>query len=166
MLSKFITLVDQKIGLPELAAHCDIPCKIYDPHTAQVAVLSVIRFMDLIADLEAKESLTVADQATLARLVAEKEKHAEIVKHEVRGIWGDYFKAPQFEKFPNASELVHNIMLAGSACKQGIERDKGLKLLSLVNEFAAAFWATKGVETYTATCPYLPEEDVIYPKIG
>lgn len=166
MLSRLLNMVDQKVGLPELSAHCDIPCKIYDPHTAQVAVLSVIRFMDLIAELDSKDSLTIADHAQLARLVSEKDKHAEIVKQEVRGIWGDYFKAPQFEQFPNVSELVHSIMLAGSACKQGIERDKGMKLLSLVNEFAAAFWATKKVETFEATCPYLPEETVVYPKVG
>ena len=28
-------------------AHCDIPCKIYDPAAAQYAVLSVIRIIDL-----------------------------------------------------------------------------------------------------------------------
>ena len=32
----------------------------------------------------------------MSRLVAEKETHAEKVKQEVRVIWGDYFKAPQF----------------------------------------------------------------------
>ena len=76
---------------------------------------------------------------------AQKEEEAAKVKEEVRVIWGDYFKAPQFEQFPNANELVHNIMLTASACKQGIEREKGEKLLTLVNEFAAAFWATKNV---------------------
>ena len=53
-------------------------------------------------------------------------------KHEVRVIWGDYIKQPQFDKFPNISELVHSIMLTGSSCKQGIEREKGEKLLSLI----------------------------------
>ena len=156
-------LIDQ-LDLPSASAHCDIPCKIYDPSTAQIAALSVIRFLDLIADLDGKTSL--AEQATLSRLVREKEIHAEKVKAEVRVIWGDYFKAPQFEKFPSTHELVHNIMLTGSACKQHIDRANGVKLLELVNEFAAAFWATKGVETYTAECPYPPSEQVVYPKLG
>lgn len=165
MLYQLASLLDKVAGVKEAAAHCDIPCKIYDPITAQMATLSVIRFMDLIADLEAKGTLSVADQATLSRLVAEKETHAEKAKHEVRVIWGDYFKQPQFDQFPDANKLVHEIMLAGSACKQGIERAKGEKLLTLVNEFAAAFWATKKVDTFTAKCPYLPEENVVYPKL-
>jgi len=165
MLHHLVNLYDHVVGVDTVAAHCDIPCKIYDPISAQLAALSVIRFMDLIAELAAKDTLSVADQAQLSRLVAEKETHAEKAKHEVRVIWGDYIKQPQFEQFPDMSGLVHNIMLAGSACKQGIEREKGEKLLTLVNEFAAAFWATKNVETFTAKCPYLPEEMVVYPKL-
>ena len=56
-------------------------------------------------------------------------------------------------------------MLTGSACKQHVSREKAEALLRLVNEFAASFWATKGVETYTATCPYPPAERVVYPKL-
>ncbi|MEL7538255.1 MAG: superoxide dismutase, Ni [Pseudomonadota bacterium] len=158
-------MIDQ-LDLPTASAHCDIPCKIYDPSTAQIAALSVIRFLDLIAELEGKSDLTLADHAQLARLVREKEIHAAKVKDEVRVIWGDYFKAPQFEKFPDIHSLVHNIMLAGSACKQHIDRANGVKLLELVNEFAAAFWATKGVDTFTADCPYPPSEPTVYPKLG
>ncbi len=165
MLHSLIRRFEKKLAVEAVQAHCDIPCKIYDPSTAQIAALSVIRFMDLIADLEAKGTLSIADQATLSRLVSEKESHAEKAKHEVRVIWGDYIKQPQFDQFPDISTLVHNIMLTGSACKQGIEREKGLKLLSLINEFAAAFWATKNVDTFEATCPYLPEETVVYPKL-
>ena len=165
MLHSLINLYDKAVSINTVAAHCDIPCKIYDPISAQLATLSVIRFMDLIAELESKDSLSVADHAKLCRLVAEKETHAEKAKHEVRVIWGDYIKQPQFDQFPDISELVHNIMLTGSACKQGIEREKGEKLLTLINEFAVAFWATKKVSTYTATCPYPPEETVVYPNL-
>ncbi len=165
MLYRLINLYDKAVGVNTVAAHCDIPCKIYDPISAQLAALSVIRFMDLIAELGGKDSLSVAEHAQFSRLVAEKETHAEKAKHEVRIIWGDYIKEPQFEQFPDISELVHNIMLAGSACKQGIEREKGEKLLALINEFAGAFWITKNVQTFTAKCPYLPEEMVVYPKL-
>ncbi len=146
-------------------AHCDIPCKIYDPQIAQIATLSVIRFMDLIQELADKDSLTLAEQAQLSRLVQEKETHAAKVKEEVRVIWGDYFKQPQFDQFPNTNELVHRIMLTGSACKQHIARENGEKLLALVNEFAASFWTTKGVETFSAECPYPPAMQVTYPKL-
>lgn len=166
MMHVLFKRLDNTFSFDSADAHCDIPCKIYDPATAQIAALSVIRLMDLIGELGEKESLSLADQAQLARLVAEKEVHAAKVKDEVRVIWGDYFKQPQFEQFPNANELVHSIMLAGSACKQHIGRENGEKLLTLVNEFAAAFWATKGVDTFTAECPYPPAMQVVYPKLG
>lgn len=164
MMYSILNKLNQLAPATEAAAHCDVPCGIYDPSTAQISALSVIRFLDQIADLGDGE-LTRAQQATFARLVAEKESHVAKVKEEVRIIWGDYIKAPQKEKFPQIDELVHNIMLAGSATKQHIDRDNGVKLLGLVNEFAEIFWATKGVETFTATCPYAPNEDVVYPDL-
>lgn len=165
MLRAQFQTADNLFAFEKADAHCDIPCKIYDPTIAQVAVLSIIRAMDLIDEL-AKGEQSVASQAQLSRLVAMKEAEALKVKDEVRVIWGDYFKAPQFEKFPNTNTLVHSIMLTASSCKQGIEREKGEKLLELVNEFAASFWETKGVETYTATCPYPPSLNVVYPKLA
>ena len=166
MLHSFIKQLDKIIKFNAAQAHCDIPCKIYDPSTAQLASLSVIRFLDLIDELDKKNTLTTAEQATLSRLVREKEIHAEKVKQEVRVIWGDYFKQPQFEQFPETNDLIHRIMLTGSACKQHIETKNGILLLELVNEFAVAFWATKGVEVYTAKCPYPPSQPVVYPKLS
>ena len=77
MLHELINFYSKIVGVKEASAHCDIPCKIYDPSSAQIAALSVIRFMDIIADLDKKESLTLADHAQLSRLIAEKETHAE-----------------------------------------------------------------------------------------
>ena len=165
MLYRLLNSVDARVKFYLASAHCDIPCKIYDPSTAQLAALSVIRFTDLLIELEGNENLTVSQMATLSRLVREKEIHAEKVKAEIRVIWGDYFKAPQFEKFPDTHELVHAIMLTGSACKQHVDREKCVKLLELVNQFAGYFWETKGVATKMATCPYPPAEQVLYPDL-
>lgn len=148
-----------------VSAHCDIPCKIYDPSTAQIAVLTMIRMVDLLQELEQKSELSFNDQATFNRLVAEKEAHGIKVKEEVRVIWGDYIKQPQLDQFPNIHQLVHSIMLATSYAKQHIDRDATVKLLGLVNEFAEIFWQTKQVATYTATCPYPPAEQVVYPDL-
>ncbi len=166
MLHTLFNKIDAKLNFATAQAHCDIPCKIYDPATAQIAALTVIRMVDLLNELDTGEALTLAQQAQLSRLVAEKEKHAMQVKEEVRVIWGDYFKAPQFEQIPNANELVHSIMLQASKNKQHIDREAAVELLNLVNQFAEAFWKTKGVDTFTATCPYPPEEQVVYPKLG
>jgi len=166
MKHKIFQVLDQTFQFETASAHCDIPCKIYDPSGAQIAALSVIRFIDIIQELGEKDSLSLSDQAQISRLVREKEIHAALVKSEINTIWGDYFKAPQFEKFPQTNELVHKIMMAGSASKQNIDREKALELLNLVNEFADIFWQTKGVETTTATCPYPPSEKVVYPVLS
>lgn len=166
MLHSLISFIDQHFTVPTTSAHCDIPCKIYDPSTAQISVLTMIRLVDLIDEIAAKDALTVKDQAQLSRLVAQKEEHGLAVKEEVRVIWGDYFKQPQFDQVPGVHELVHSIMLQASKAKQGISRDDSVALLDLVNQFAEAFWTTKGVETFKATCPYPPSLEVVYPKLG
>lgn len=166
MLHRLIRQIDSVRFFATASAHCDIPCGVYDPATAQIAALTVIRLLDLIKAIEDKGDLSLADHAQLARLVSQKEQHANHVKEEVRIIWGDYFKQPQFEQVANVNELVHGIMMQASKCKQHIDCAMGEELLKLVNEFAEAFWKTKNVATFTATSPYAPAKSVVYPKLG
>ena len=146
--------------IEEVNAHCDIPCKIYDPAVVQVAALSVVRILDIISELDESSK---ANQSELARLTIEKENQARIVKDEIRIIWGDYFKDPQIEMYPNIHSLVHSIMMAGSKCKQSIERQNGLDLVELVNEFTEAFWGTKDIKTQRVIAPYPPALEVVQP---
>ena len=122
-------------------AHCDIPCGIYHPHIAQQGAESVERMMVLIGELG--NPTDAADINTLARYVAEKEKAAELVKHEVRILWGDYFKPPHLETFPDLHEKVWNIMRLGAAAKQGVSLDDAKALRAAVDEFADMFWKSK-----------------------
>ncbi len=145
-------------------AHCDVPCGIYDPSTAQIAALSTARFLDLIDELGMPDS--AASLARLSRLTQEKEKHAAEVKAEVVVIWGDYFKEAQIEQVPDVHNLVHSILRKASACKQEIVQSNGPELVDLVNQFAAAFWQTKGVATRTVTAPYAPALPVVVPDLS
>ena len=165
MMHSILNALDKRFNVPTASAHCDIPCGIYDPSTAQVAALSVIRLLDLIAEMPADGSLNLGQQAKLSRLVREKEISAAKVKDEIRIIWGDFLKQPQFDEYPDCHTLVHNIMLAGGACKQHVDVENGHKLMALVNEFAEVFWKVKGVKTYKATCPYAPAVETVYPKL-
>ncbi|WP_076409235.1 superoxide dismutase, Ni [Shewanella sp. UCD-KL12] len=165
MLYKLLNKFDSKKPLQRASAHCDIPCKIYDPITAQLAVLTMIRMVDLLEELNQKPSLSSNEQANFIRLVTEKEKHGHKVKDEVTVIWGDYIKQPQLTQYPELHELTHEIMLSASKAKQHIDRDAAIALLQKVNRFAEIFWATKGVDTYQATCPYPPSETLVYPKL-
>ena len=151
------------IKINSVKAHCDIPCKVYDPYMAQYAAISVLRLIDLIDEMPDNPS-SKSDLAKLSRLVEQKEEHAHKVKEEVTTIWGDYFKQPQIDKYPNVHSLAHSIMMAASKCKQELDRDNGEELLSKVNEFAEIFWLSKDVEVEVVTSKNLPHVDVVVPK--
>ena len=165
MLFETVKRLDLWLNFELASGHCDIPCKIYDPSTAQIATLSLIRMVDLLLELEGKAPYTLSQQATIARLTAEKEAQGIKLKEEIRIICSDYVKQPQLDAFPNLHELTHNIMLKASYNKQHVDRPAALELLKLVNEFAEIFWQSKNIATYTATCPYLPSESVVYPDL-
>ena len=150
--------------IKEASAHCDIPCKIYDPIVIQIAALTVVRIIDIIEEKNLDTS-KLEDSSELARLTLEKENQARIVKDETRIIWGDYFKDPQIEAFPNIHEVVHSIMMQGSKCKHSLERENAEKLVDLVNDFSDMFWKTKNVETSRVTAPYPPALEMVVPNL-
>ena len=146
-------ILNRILPAEEASAHCDIPCGIYDPHLAQVAALTVVRMNQLIEGLEAPGGgggpPTKEDRVkflnSLTRYIATKEEHAELVKHEVRIIRGDFFKPDNSPD--NIGELVDGIMKTASATRQNVDKAAAEKLLDQVNQFAEAFWKAKGVET-------------------
>jgi nickel superoxide dismutase len=141
-------LLNRLFPAEEAHAHCDIPCGIYDPHMAQIAALTVVRMNQLIDGLGEHGPGKKEHDAfinSMARYIAVKEQHAELVKHEVRIIWGDFFKA---ENSPDGlAAMVDGIMKLASKCRQSIDMDAAQKLLDEVNKFAEAFWKAKGVAT-------------------
>ncbi|PHS33039.1 MAG: superoxide dismutase, Ni [Methylophaga sp.] len=166
MMHTILKSMDALFQFQTVSAHCDVPCGIYDPSTAQIASLTVIRMLDLIQELADKGDLNLSDQARLSRLVSQKEIHADKVKEEIRIIWGDYFKEAQFNQVPGIHALTHKIMMQASKCRQSIDQENGIELLILVNQFAERFWATKEVKTKESICPYPPSQPVIYPVLN
>ena len=162
MLYRIARAADRLIPVDTVDAHCDIPCKIYDPAPALIAALSVVRMIDILTETTEKPD-SLERTNTLARCIAIKEEEAAKVKDEVRVIWGDYFKAPQIEAQPHIHTLVHEIMMTASQCKQGVGRAEAEALVEKVNLFAEAFWATKNVATERRAAPYPPGLDVVRP---
>jgi nickel superoxide dismutase len=166
MIYKLLESWDQKFGIERADAHCDIPCGIYDPITAQIAALTVVRMIDLAADLDSKQPAhDTAYHNTLSRYVAVKEEHAEKAKADIRVIWGDYIKAQHIEKYPELHGLVHKIMQLGSKSRQTFDRDAAVQLVEAINQFAQIFWETKGVPTKRAKAPYAPALELVYPNL-
>ena len=84
MIYNILNFIDKIRPIERVSAHCDIPCKIYDPITSQIAVLTMIRLVDLIEEIEKKDSITAQDYAQISRLVSQKEEHGHIVKDEIK----------------------------------------------------------------------------------
>ena len=166
MLYQIMHSLDRIFHFPKARAHCDVPCGIYDPITAQINALTVVRMIDLMDTLTAGEEKPRKDfHNSMSRYVAVKEEHAEKAKHEIRVIWGDFIKEAHVEKYPQLPGLVHRIMQLGSKCRQTANRDHGFALVESINEFAEIFWAIKDIETKKAKAPYAPGLEMVYPDL-
>ncbi|HNX25031.1 MAG TPA: superoxide dismutase, Ni [Spirochaetota bacterium] len=162
---QIINFLDKMFHFTAAKAHCDIPCGIYDPITAQIAALTVVRMVDLIDEHHSHS--TIQDKEfynRLVRLITVKEEHSEKVKHEIRIIFGDFIKSEHFEKYPELPLLFHKIMQLGSADKQKSEKSTAVELLDRVNRFAEIFWEIKGIKTKKAKAPYAPNLEFVYPE--
>ncbi len=123
-------------------AHCDIPCGIYDPHSAQLAAKTVLKMVQEISELP-KDSPTVNDRNSFVRMVTVKEQHAEICKREVLILWTDYFKPEHLEKFPDLHDLVWKTTKLCSDNKRVVDEAKANELIEAVDKIADIFEQTK-----------------------
>lgn len=166
MLHNFLNSLDRRFGFERARAHCDIPCGIYDPITAQIPALTVVRMIDLMSDLEGKGGEKGKEyNNTFSRYVTVKEEHAEKAKHEIRVIFGDYIKAQHVEQFPELPALTHKILQAGSKVRQTTDRQAAVDFVEAINQFAEIFWTTKNVKTKRAKAPYAPALELVYPDL-
>ena len=66
-------------------------------------------------------------------------------KHELRIIWGDYFKPEHLEKYPDLHEVFWNAAKLASTCKQTVSSESATDLVNSVDKIATIFWESKGV---------------------
>lgn len=123
-------------------AHCDIPCGIYDPHTAQLAAKTVLTMVQKINQLP-KENPEIVDRNNFVRMVMVKEEHADLCKKEVLILWTDYFKAEHLEKFPDLHDLIWKTTKLCSENKRMVDEVKAQELIESVNKVADIFEQTK-----------------------
>ena len=171
MIKAILTTLDRIFPAQEIFAHCDIPCGIYDPHNSQVAAHTVLRMVKMINELKASSEEPDFDErkriiSQVSRLTKVKEDHAEIVKHEIRIIWGDHFKAEHLEKHTDLHSLVFEIMKLASKAKQEVSEEAANQLIGKVQEFSEIFWETKGVQTQRVKSNYPTEGETVLPKVA
>ncbi len=129
-------LLDALAGT-EVAAHCDLPCGVYDPAQARFEAESV---KNIIAKYHASD-----DEVFRQRAVLIKEQRSDLVKHHLWVLWTDYFKPPHFEKYPELHQLFNETTkLAGAAgTKNSMDPAVADQLLARIDDIAKIFWETK-----------------------
>jgi nickel superoxide dismutase len=123
--------------IAEVAAHCDLPCGVYDPAQARIEAESVKGCMT---------KYHASDDAEFKqRAIQIKEERADLVKHHLWVLWTDYFKPPHFEKYPQLHQLFNETTkLAGaSGVKDSTDVAVADQLLAKIDEIAEIFWETK-----------------------
>lgn len=167
---KIFSAIDKIFPFKIARAHCDIPCGIYDPHHAQLAAHTIIRMVNLISELPPITPQMTPEQRMEAlnkmqRYVSVKEQHAEILKNEVRILWGDYFKPEHLQKFPELHDLVWKTLKLASKARQEINLAASEELLENANKIAEIFWETKELETFRAAAPYPTKRETVWPSL-
>ncbi|MBI4276491.1 superoxide dismutase, Ni [Candidatus Uhrbacteria bacterium] len=133
---------------PTVSAHCDVPCGIYDPTSAQIAAKTVAKMVEKMQALipptsDATKDTVLAFHNTVSRMVATKEHHAELCKHELLILWTDYFKPEHLSLFPNLHDTFWKAAKLCSKNKQEVNAEAAHELMHAVDAIAAIFAQTQ-----------------------
>lgn len=169
LLQTILSVVDKVFPARPVWAHCDIPCGIYDPHNAQMAAHTVLRMVSLLNEIQPSSNEPPFDErkkiiSQISRLTKVKEEHAEIVKHEIRILWGDYFKEEHLKEYPQLHELMWKTLKLASKARQEINLETAQELLANVQQIAEIFYKTKGVTPIRVKAVYPTEGELVFYK--
>ena len=157
MLSTVISTLKAWYPAPEVQAHCDGPCGVYDPSSARIAAEAVVSMTKKILDLQHPDGSDGAAMAsyqnTMSRFIAIKEEQAQITKDELLILWTDYFKPVHLEAYPDLHDTFWKAAKLCSACKVEVSTQHCQELMAAVEKIHNIFWATKSrdVAWYTAS---------------
>lgn len=147
ILKQVISQVKNLFPAPEVHAHCDGPCGVYDPASARITAEAVVSMTKKIQDLEVPatgdKAAMVAYHNTLSRYIAIKEEQAQKTKEDLLILWTDYFKPVHLEKYPDLHDTFWKAAKLCSACKVEVSTQHANELMDAVQKIHEMFWATK-----------------------
>lgn len=143
-------------------AHCDIPCGIYDPHNAQVAAHTIIRMTSFLDQLKRESELKA--EHDIVRITHIKEKHSNILEHELLTLRYDYFKDEHFKEFSNLEDLFKNTLISISKTRTSIDIDSSTKTLELVLQISEIFYKSKNVTPVRIKSVYPTQGEIVIYK--
>ena len=137
-----LRLIDKIFAPKATFAHCDVPCGIYDPKPAQIAVDTVVKMVEKIQAFDNKAA-TVSDRNAFVRAVWTKEEHARKCKEELLILWTDFFKPEHLKMFPNLHEIFWKAAKLVSKNKQNVDVKAMQELKEVLVEIDEMFQKTK-----------------------
>ncbi|WP_088243714.1 superoxide dismutase, Ni [Calothrix rhizosoleniae] len=147
MFNKIATKLQDWFPAPEVHAHCDGPCGVYDPASARITAEAVYSMTKKILELEVPAAsdakATIAYQNTLSRYIAIKEEQAQKTKEDILILWTDYFKPVHLDAYPDLHTTFWQAAKLCSACKVEVSLQHAQELLDAVQKIHQIFWATK-----------------------
>ena len=148
MLKQIIAKIKNRYPAPEVHAHCDGPCGVYDPASARITAEAVLSMTKKINELEkpdpSDKAANIAYHNTLSRYIAIKEEQAQKTKDDLLILWTDYFKPVHLEKYPDLHDTFWKAAKLCSACKVEVSMDHANELMEAVQKIHDMFWTTKG----------------------
>ena len=137
LVSRLATLLDAHTTPRTVAAHCDLPCGVYDPAQARIEAESCLKIIEKVEGND--------DPDFRSRALFIKEQRADLVKHHLWVLWTDYFKPPHLEQFPELHDLFWRATKAAGAAgaKGSMDKAKAEELLELIDQIAVIFQKTK-----------------------
>lgn len=128
--------------IPQVHAHCDLFCGVYDPAQARIEAQAVYNTIHKYHESD--------DAVFRARAIAIKEDRAQLVKEHLWVLWTDYFKPQHVEAHPELHDLFWRATKAAGDAKKSMEQEDAQKLIDLVDEVGKLFAATKDGYDYQA----------------
>ena len=124
-----------------LAAHCEIPCGIYDDparftamYEDQSTIDKAIAFID-----ESAGTHDATGHNQLARWIAAKEAHATKIQHTI----SQYFMTQRIKaddpEYVQKLTAAHAVLVAAMKCKQAADPDTSKALFDAIHEFQHAY---------------------------
>jgi len=109
-----------------VAAHCDLPCGIYDPEQARIEAESVYNIIKKYNDSK--------DDVYRQRAIGIKEERAELAKHHLDVLWSDWYKPEKHDaKFPQLKDALKAAVSQGSKVKASVDLNEAQKFLDLID---------------------------------
>jgi nickel superoxide dismutase len=124
-----------------VAAHCEIPCGIYDDKLRSNLIyehtVTIEKSIKKIAELNKQNPVNYNQ---LIRWVSNKEEHATNIQHLISQYFMTQRIRPDTEKYIEKLSVLHKMLLAAMKCKQSTDLGNIQTLRALLKEFEILYF--------------------------